>query len=186
LLPPPLVGRPAEGAPSPLLFAPQPTLKFEDNVSIDLAEVLCAVEPAIILAPATQYRVEVLNHLAERSPHISAEILANSLPHMLHRLGGGKPVTEHSGSPASGRLCAQNARREYWFSEVLARLWRELHPNAPMQLQLCFRNIGKKDNSKGLHEEATGKMLPLLILPDAHAREPSSLLADRTESSATR
>jgi hypothetical protein len=74
----------------------------------------------------------------------------------------------------------------YWFSELLARLWRELHPNAPMQLQLCFRNIGKKDNSKGLHEEATGKMLPLLILPNAHAREPSSLLADRTESSATR
>jgi hypothetical protein len=42
----------------------------------------------------------------------------------------------------------------YWFSEMLARLWRELHPNASMQLQLCFRNIDKKGNSKGLHEES--------------------------------
>src|SRR5262249_14106572 len=104
LLPPPLVGRPAEGTPGPLLFAPQPTLKFEDNVSIDLAEVLCAIEPAIILTPSAQYRVQVLNHLTKRSPHVSAEFLANSLPHMLHRLGSREPVTEHSGSPASGRL----------------------------------------------------------------------------------
>ena len=36
----------------------------------------------------------------------------------------------------------------YWFSEMLARLWRELHPNASMQLQLCFRNIDKKDNCR--------------------------------------
>jgi hypothetical protein len=71
----------------------------------------------------------------------------------------------------------------YWFSEMLARLWHELHPNAPMQLQLYFRNIGYKDNSKGLYEEATGKVLPLLTLPAGHAREPSRILADRAESS---
>jgi hypothetical protein len=104
LLPPPLVGRFAEGAPSPLLFAPQPTLEFEDNASIDLAEVPRAVELTIILTPAAQCRVEVLNHLTERSPYISVEFLANSLPHVLHRLSGGKPITEHPGSQASGRL----------------------------------------------------------------------------------
>jgi hypothetical protein len=68
----------------------------------------------------------------------------------------------------------------------LARLWHELHPNAPIQLQLYFRNIGNKDNSKGSYEEATGKVLPLLTLPDAHERQPSRILADRTESSTTR
>jgi len=41
---------------------------------------LRAVEPAIMLAPAAQYRVEILNHLAERCPRIAAEFLANSLP----------------------------------------------------------------------------------------------------------
>jgi hypothetical protein len=32
----------------------------------------------------------------------------------------------------------------YWFSEMLVRLWRELHPNAPIQLQLSFRNADKR------------------------------------------
>jgi hypothetical protein len=35
----------------------------------------------------------------------------------------------------------------YSFSKVLVRLWRELHPNAPMQLQLSFQNVGKKNYS---------------------------------------
>ena len=34
----------------------------------------------------------------------------------------------------------------YWFSAMLARLWRELHPNDPVQLQLIFRNAGKKES----------------------------------------
>jgi hypothetical protein len=33
----------------------------------------------------------------------------------------------------------------YWFSEMLVRLWRELHPNAPMQLQLSFRSAAKTE-----------------------------------------
>ena len=28
----------------------------------------------------------------------------------------------------------------YWLSQMLVRLWRELHPKTPMQLQLTFRN----------------------------------------------
>jgi hypothetical protein len=32
----------------------------------------------------------------------------------------------------------------YWFSAILARLWRELHPNDPVQLQLTFRTAEKK------------------------------------------
>ena len=34
----------------------------------------------------------------------------------------------------------------YWFSEILIRLWRELHPNAPMQLQLSFENFEQKNH----------------------------------------
>jgi hypothetical protein len=60
----------------------------------------------------------------------------------------------------------------FWFSEMLVRLWRELHPNAPMQLQLIFRDAEKKDDSRGFAEEAAGKGLPLLALPDAHTPEP--------------
>ena len=34
----------------------------------------------------------------------------------------------------------------YWFSEMLMRLWRELHPNVPMQLQLTFQNLEKENH----------------------------------------
>jgi hypothetical protein len=71
----------------------------------------------------------------------------------------------------------------YWFSEMLVRLWRELHPKTPMQLQLTLRNIEKEEKSKGLYEEATGWVLPLLTLPDAYAREPRRVIADPAESS---
>jgi hypothetical protein len=37
---------------------------------------------------------------------------------------------------------------KYWLSEILVRLWRELHPNAPVQLQLSFQNL-EKENHKG-------------------------------------
>ena len=37
-----------------------------------------------------------------------------------------------------------------WFSEMLTKLWRELHPNDPLQLQLAFRQAGKQENSKGV------------------------------------
>jgi hypothetical protein len=36
---------------------------------------------------------------------------------------------------------------KYWVSELVVRLWRELHPNAPVQLQLSFKNVEKKNNS---------------------------------------
>jgi hypothetical protein len=70
----------------------------------------------------------------------------------------------------------------YWFSEMLVRLWRELHPNAPMQLQLSFRNAEKKENSKGFLEEVSGKVLPLLALPNAQASELIGALADSVDS----
>src|SRR6516164_7049679 len=49
----------------------------------------------------------------------------------------------------------------YWFSEMLMRLWRELHPNAPMQLQLTLGNTEKKENSRGYLEEASRNVPPL-------------------------
>jgi hypothetical protein len=42
------------------------------------------------------------------------------------------------------RIAARRWR--YWFSEMLVRLWRELHPNAPMQLQLSFRKADKTES----------------------------------------
>jgi hypothetical protein len=45
---------------------------------------------------------------------------------------------------------------------MLLRLWRELHPNDPVQLQLTFRKAGKSENSKGSLEEVSVKVLPLL------------------------
>ena len=72
----------------------------------------------------------------------------------------------------------RSSRLRYWFSEMLVRLWRELHPNAPMQLQLTFRNAEKKDASRGFVEEVSGKVLPLLALPNAHAPELVRSLAD--------
>src|SRR5215831_16633997 len=45
----------------------------------------------------------------------------------------------------------------YWFSEMLVRLWRELHPNAPMQLQLSFRKADKTESSRALLKEPRGE-----------------------------
>jgi hypothetical protein len=44
---------------------------------------------------------------------------------------------------------------------MLVRLWRELHPNTPMQLQLTFGTTEKKEHSKGYPEEPSGKVAPL-------------------------
>src|SRR5713226_2926753 len=49
----------------------------------------------------------------------------------------------------------------YWLSEMLVRLWRELHPNDPVQLQLSFRKAAKRKNSKGVLEEVSVTVLPL-------------------------
>ena len=73
----------------------------------------------------------------------------------------------------------------YWFSEMLARLWRELHPDAP-QLQLTFRNVEKKENSKVLLEQASVRVLPLLALPDAQSRNSLVLSRTRTIPDTTR
>ena len=70
----------------------------------------------------------------------------------------------------------------YWFSEILVRLWRELHPNHPVQLQLTFRNVGKRENSTSFLEEVSAKLLPLLALPDAHAPELIGTVGDPEES----
>jgi hypothetical protein len=71
---------------------------------------------------------------------------------------------------------------KYWFSEILVRLWRELHPNAPIQLQLSFQNVDKKNNSKGVFKEATKEMLLFSSLPNARALELSSILDHPAES----
>src|SRR5713101_6767126 len=70
----------------------------------------------------------------------------------------------------------------YWFSEMLVRLWRELHPNHPVQLQLTFRKAGKRENSKGFLEEVSVTVLPLLALADAHTPAPIGALADPEKS----
>jgi hypothetical protein len=62
------------------------------------------------------------------------------------------------------------------------RLWRELHPNDPVQLQLIFRKAAKRKNSKGFLEEVSVTVLPLLALTDAHTPELIGALADREKS----
>jgi len=66
---------------------------------------------------------------------------------------------------------------KYWFSEILVRLWHELHPNAPIQVQLSFQNVDKKKNSRGLFKQTTGETLLFSSLPDARALELSGILA---------
>jgi hypothetical protein len=58
---------------------------------------------------------------------------------------------------------------KYWFSEMLVRLWRELHPDVPLQLQLTFRNADKTGTSKALLKEPSEEILLLLTLPNANA-----------------
>jgi hypothetical protein len=70
----------------------------------------------------------------------------------------------------------------YWFPEMLVRLWREFHPTDPMQLQLSFRNAEKKENLKNVLEEVSGKVLPLLALPNTQAPELIDALADPEKS----
>ena len=74
---------------------------------------------------------------------------------------------------------------KYWFSEMLVRLWRELHPNAPIQLQLSLQNVDKKKNSKASFKEATGKTLSFPSLPDARTLELSVILDHPAESNTT-
>jgi hypothetical protein len=70
----------------------------------------------------------------------------------------------------------------YWFSEMLVRLWRELHPNDPVQLQLTFRTAATSKNSKGSLEQVGVTVLPLLALPVARTPELIGALADPEES----
>jgi hypothetical protein len=53
----------------------------------------------------------------------------------------------------------------YWFSTMLMRLWRELHPNVPMQLQLTFRIAEKKEKAKAVFKEPHPEKLPRLTFP---------------------
>jgi hypothetical protein len=66
----------------------------------------------------------------------------------------------------------------YWFSASLARLWRELHPHDPVQLQLTFRNAGKKESARPSLDTANLTVLPLLALSHAHLPEFIRVLAD--------
>ena len=75
-----------------------------------------------------------------------------------------------------------SSRTRYWFLEMLMRLWRELHPNDPLQLQLSFRKKAKRKNSEGVLEEVSVKVLPLLALPDAQTQELCGAFADPEES----
>jgi hypothetical protein len=70
----------------------------------------------------------------------------------------------------------------YWFSGMLLRLWREFHPTDPMQLQLSFQNAEKKEKLKNVLEQVSGKVLPLLALPNTQAPELIGALADPEKS----
>ena len=73
-----------------------------------------------------------------------------------------------------------------WFSTMLVRLWRELHPNVPMQLQLTFRKAEKQEKSEALFKEPTPEMLSLLTVPNARAAGLIGTLADAEKSSTRR
>jgi hypothetical protein len=70
----------------------------------------------------------------------------------------------------------------YWFSEMLVRLWRELHPNDPVQLQLTFRNAEKRTIRQVFSKKVSLAVLPFLALPDARAPELRGASADPEES----
>ena len=44
----------------------------------------------------------------------------------------------------------------YWLSGLLLKLWRELHQQEPMQLQLALRSVAEKDRSEDAFEQARG------------------------------
>jgi hypothetical protein len=69
---------------------------------------------------------------------------------------------------------------------MLVRLWRELHPNVPMQLQLTFLKAEKQEKSKALFKEPTSEMLALLSVPNAHAAGLIGTLADAEKSGTPR
>jgi hypothetical protein len=92
-------------------------------------------------------------------------------------------------SEFAGHLCIRCHVRihrlsalRYWFSEMLVRLWRELHPNDPVQLQLTFRTAATSKNAKGFLEQVGVTVLPLLALPVARTPELIGALADPEES----
>lgn len=66
----------------------------------------------------------------------------------------------------------------YWLSQMLVRLWRELHPKTPMQLHLTFRNTRVKEKPKSVVENAPKKLLSLLALPSSHAPKRNGTLGD--------
>ena len=66
----------------------------------------------------------------------------------------------------------------YWFQARLARLWRELHPNDPVQLQLTFRNAGKQESARPSLDTSNLMVLPFLALSHAHLPEFIRALAD--------
>ncbi len=49
----------------------------------------------------------------------------------------------------------------YWFSAILMRLWRDLHPRDPVQLQLALKNAAKKHTSGNSREKTSVVTMPL-------------------------
>ena len=90
----PLRGRASEGAPRPFLFTPQPTFEFVDHVLIDLLEVFPAVEPVVVVRPATQNRCEPIRECWQRCSGVVTDRLANPLANVIHRFLRGKPIAE--------------------------------------------------------------------------------------------
>jgi hypothetical protein len=52
----------------------------------------------------------------------------------------------------------------HWLSGVLLKLWRELHQHDPMQLQLAFGFVAKKDRSEHLSEQGRS-VVPMPFFP---------------------
>jgi len=52
----------------------------------------------------------------------------------------------------------------YWFSAILMRLWRDLHPRKPVQLQLALKNATKKQTSGNSLKKTSVVTMPLFSL----------------------
>ena len=56
----------------------------------------------------------------------------------------------------------------YWLSGLLLKLWRELHQEEPMQLQLALRSVAKRERSAHAFGQARGAALAPFSLHGAN------------------
>jgi hypothetical protein len=66
---------------------------------------------------------------------------------------------------------------------MLVRLWRELHPSDPVQLQLTFGNSETKETSKIVRKRASLMVLPFVALPHACVPELIRAVTDTEDPS---